>query len=149
MPRILSDLIDQGMVRYVFFDYPTKSSHPTDRDAAEAARCAADQGRYWEMREHLFGNVKVPLQERLPPHSIARGIDTDTLTACLTTEQSAKDVTEDLRQAMALGVRGTPSFLLGYPSNDGAEVRVVKRIVGAQPYSVFAEVIDALLSEPL
>jgi len=147
MPRIVTDLIDQGLVRYVFFDYPLKSSHPPDRDAAEAGRCAADQGRYWAMREHLFERVEIPLQQRLPPHSIAPGLDVAALAECIESDQSAASVADDLRQTLGLGVRGTPSFLIGYPSEDGAEVRIVKRIVGAQPYTVFAEVVDGLLSE--
>jgi protein-disulfide isomerase len=147
MPRIVTDLIDPGLVRYVFFDYAVDSSHPPDRDAAGVARCAAEQGRYWTMREHLFQRVGTPLQKRLPPHAVVPGLDGDALAECTKTDQGAAAVSQDLRQAMALGVRGTPSFLMGYPSTDGSEVRVVKRIVGAQPYAVFAEVVDALLSE--
>jgi len=147
MPRIVTDLIDQGLVRYVFFDYPVTSSHPPDRDAAAAGRCAADQGRYWAMREHLFERVEIPLQQRLPPHANVPGLDAAALAECIESEQSAAAVSNDLRQTLGLGVRGTPSFLIGYPSEDGAEVRIVKRIVGAQPYAVFAKIVDGLLSE--
>ena len=48
-------------------------------------------------------------------------------------------------QTLGLCVRGTPAFLIGYPRKERAEVRIVKRIVGAPPYTVFAEVVDALL----
>jgi protein-disulfide isomerase len=147
MPRIVTDLIDPGVVRYVFFDYAGQSSHPPDRDAAEATRCAAEQGRYWAMREHLFQQVRTPLRERLPPHAVVPGLDPDALAECTGTDQTAAAVSGDLRQALALGVRGTPSFLMGYASEDGTEVRIVKRIVGAQPYAVFAEAVDVLLSE--
>jgi protein-disulfide isomerase len=147
MPQIIADLVDQGLVRYVFFDYPVKSSHPPDRDAAEAGRCAADQGRYWAMREHLFQRVEIPLQQRLPPHAVVPGLDAAALAECIEREHSAAAVAQDLRQTLGLGVQGTPSFLIGYSSDDGAEVRVGKRIVGAQPYAVFADVVDGLLSE--
>ena len=147
MPRIVTELIDPGVVRYAFFDYAAQSSHPPDRDAAEVTRCAAEQGRYWEMREHLFQQVRTPLQERLPPHAVVSGLDPEALAECTGSDETAAAVSHDLRQALALGVRGTPSFLMGYPSEDGTEIRVVKRIVGAQPYAVFAEAVDALLTE--
>jgi protein-disulfide isomerase len=149
MPRIVTDLIDRGVVRYAFFDYAVASSHPPDRDAAEAGRCAAEQGRYLAMRDHLFQHIQVPLQDRLLPVSVAPSLDTDALADCIQRAQSLTAVADDLRQARAFGIRGTPSFLLGYPSENGAEVRVVKRIVGAQPYAVFAEAVDSLLSEEL
>jgi protein-disulfide isomerase len=145
MPRIVTELIDPGLVRYAFFDYAAQSSHPPDRDAAEATRCAAEQGHYWTLRDHLFKQLRIPLQERLPPHAIVPGLDPQALAECTGADQTAAAVSQDLRQALALGVRGTPSFLMGYPNADGTEVRVVKRIVGAQPYTVFAEAVDVLL----
>jgi protein-disulfide isomerase len=147
MPRIIADLVDQGLVRYVFFDYPVKSSHPPDRDAAEAGRCASDQGAYWAMREHLFQRVDIPLQDRLPPRSIVPGLDAVALAECIESKRNAAAVSNDLQETLGLGVRGTPSFLIGYPSDDGDEARIVKRMVGAQPFAAFAEAVNTLLSE--
>ena len=52
------DYIDTGKVRYVFRDYPLAQIHPQARKAAEAAHCAGDQGKYWEMHDRLFRNQK-------------------------------------------------------------------------------------------
>jgi|SRR5436309_4597280 len=53
LPALKRDYIDTGKVRYVFRDYPLDQIHPQARKAAEAAHCAGDQGKYWEMHDRL------------------------------------------------------------------------------------------------
>src|SRR5262245_22102200 len=55
-PDIKTKLIDQGMVRYVFINFPLTQIHPFAFKAAEAAECAAGQNKYWEMHERLFAH---------------------------------------------------------------------------------------------
>jgi protein-disulfide isomerase len=144
MPRLITELIDTDRVRYVFFDYPVESTHPVAREAAEAGRCAADQGLYWELREHLFQNANRLQTATLTSPTRIPGLDALTFEECMETAQFSAAVSNDLTRAMALGIRGTPSFLVGFPVDDGAAVKVVKRITGAQPYGVFAGVVDEL-----
>lgn len=53
-PQIRTDLVDTGRVRYVFKDFPLTSLHPKAPQAHAAARCAGDQGAYWDMHDRLF-----------------------------------------------------------------------------------------------
>ena len=51
-----TNYIDTGKVRYVFRDFPLDSIHPYARKAAEAAHCAGDQGKFWDMHDVMFTN---------------------------------------------------------------------------------------------
>jgi protein-disulfide isomerase len=147
MPRLVAELVDTGQVRYVFFDYPVESDQPIAREAAEAGRCANDQGLYWELREHLFQNANRLQTETLTSQARIPGLDVMPFEDCMETGQFSAAVANDLTRARTLGIRGTPSFLIGFAVDDGANVKVVKRITGAQPYAVFADAVDELLPE--
>lgn len=147
MPLLVPELVETGAVRYVYFDYPVESAHPFARKAAEAARCAAEQGRYHAMREHLFGNAKALQPVLLREHAKAVGLDETDFADCLASERVAASVSSDLAEAIELGVRGTPAFFLGFPVGDGDEIDVRRRIDGAEPYPVFEEVVKELLAE--
>ena len=53
-PRLKKDYIDTGKVRLVFRDFPVLEIHPEAAVASQAAQCAGDQGKYWEMHDKLF-----------------------------------------------------------------------------------------------
>jgi hypothetical protein len=63
---IKRDYVDSGKVRYVFLDFPLDQMHPKARKAAEAAGCAAEQGKFWEMHDIVF-EVSPNLDLRLYP----------------------------------------------------------------------------------
>lgn len=54
--KLKSEYIDKGLVKFYYRDYPLTQIHPGAQKAAEAARCAADQGKYWEYHDALFEN---------------------------------------------------------------------------------------------
>src|SRR5262249_13220452 len=56
LPQILENYVKTGKVRYFFKDTPVEAIHPRALKAAEAALCAGEQGKYWEMHDHLFKN---------------------------------------------------------------------------------------------
>ena len=146
MPRLISDFIESGQVRYVFFDYPLELKHPFAREAAEAARCADDQGHYWEMRQYLFQNQKALQPVFLLEHARSIGLDDSAFSDCLVSNRHVGEVSDDLAQAMRLRIRGTPAFFIGFLTPRSQNVRVVKRIDGSQPYPVFEEEISSLLA---
>lgn len=74
LPTLKAEYIDTGKVRYVFRDFPIDQLHPYARKAAEAANCAGDQGRYWEMHDLLFENQSAMQVERLKAY--AKGLGT-------------------------------------------------------------------------
>lgn len=137
-------------MRYVFRDLPLESIHPHAFKAAEAAHCAGEQGKYWEMHDQLFQNQRALGPNALPAHAQAVGLDGAKFAQCLQEGKYAAEVRRDMAEAVAAGINGTPNFVIGIvnpkdPSDP--RVRVYANIVGAQPYANFKAAIDAALAE--
>ncbi len=139
-PQILEEYIETGIVQYVFKDFPLNSIHPQAAKAAEAARCAGDQNAYVEMHDILFERqsewgVSNPIPV-FTGYADDIGLNTETFAECLETGKYEVAVNNDLQQGIELGVTGTPAFFInGYP------------LSGAQPYNVFQQAINTLLSQ--
>ena len=105
--------------------------------AAEASECAAEQGKFWEYHDYLFEhqageNQGAFTRDNLKVFAANLGLDTELFNSCLDTSKYADVVQNETASVQALGVRSTPSFLLnGRP------------LVGAQPFEVFQQYIDA------
>lgn len=141
LPQLKENYIDQGIVRYVFKDFPLTSIHPQAVLAAEAARCAGDQSAYLEMHDALFdrqgewsnrGDAGVLFRE----YAENLGLDVDAFSDCLESHAFQGEVMADLDEGIGFGVRGTPAFFI-----NGVFVS------GAQPYSVFEQAINSVLDE--
>jgi protein-disulfide isomerase len=121
-------------VRFVFRDFPL-SYHRFAAKAAEAAHCAADQGRYWEMHELLFENADALRIEDLKAYAVELGLDSNRFDACLDSSEKAALVKESAEWGKRLRIRGSPSFFING-----------RMITGAQPFARFQEIIEAELS---
>jgi protein-disulfide isomerase len=97
-------------VAVVFMDFPLPS-HPAAEKAAEAARCAGAQGKFWEFHDALFQYKKFELAE-LKEQARALQLDTASFDKCLDTGEQASAVQRDLAQGQHLGLTGTPSFFV-------------------------------------
>jgi len=127
-------------------DMPLESIHKLAFKAAEAAHCAGDQGRYWEMHDRLFEH-----QKNLEPwraHAEALGLDVAGFEQCLATGKFADAIRRDMGEARKVGVTGTPAFMLARVEPNGAKVRTVAVLRGAKPFADFKAEIDRLLAEP-
>ena len=145
LPTLKKDYIDTGKVRYVFRDFPLDQIHPQARKAAEAAHCAGEQGKYWEMHDVLFGNQQALEPPKLSEHARALGLDGARFDQCLTSSTHAARVSQGLTDGQAAGVQGTPGFVVAKTrAGDTVEGALV---VGAQPVEVFRKLIDQLLAE--
>jgi protein-disulfide isomerase len=143
-PKLNAELIGQGKLRRVFFDLPLENIHPNAFKAAEASRCALDQGKYFEMQDRLFANAQK--LDQWSAHAAAVGLDLAEFTECLETGRHAGDVRSDMSQAHKAGINSTPIFLVGRsdPTNPTL-IRGLVLITGARPYETFrAEVEKAL-----
>jgi len=139
------DYIDAGKVRYVFRDYPLDQIHPQARKAAEAAHCAGDQGKYWEMHDRLFQNQKALTPPQLSEHARTLGLDGAAFDTCLTSGKHAGRVQKGLEDGLAAGVQGTPGFVIARTKpGDSVEGTPIR---GAQPVEVFRRLIDQLLAD--
>lgn len=140
-PQIVENYVDTGEVLYVFKDFPLTSIHPQAVLAAEAARCARDQGAYIEMHDMLFNrqsewNNRGDAASIFNSYASDLGLDTETFAACLESRQHRDGVMAELDEGVQLGVRGTPGFFINGHF-----------LSGAQPYSVFEQAIEQLAAE--
>jgi protein-disulfide isomerase len=125
----------RGKVRVVHKDFPLPS-HAGALPAAEAARCAGAQGVFWEYHDLLYLSVPDFSRDDLVRYAGRLGIDRDTFAACIDTRRFRKQVEADVAEGRAIGLNGTPTFLVnGTP------------LVGAQPIEAFREAIREALKE--
>ena len=144
LPALKKDYIETGKVRYVFRDFPLEI-HPQARKAAEAAHCAGEQGKYWEMHDVLFQNQRALAPPQLADHARVVGLDGATFDACLSSGRHAARVDRGLADGAAAGVQGTPGFVVGKTtSGDVVEGTPIR---GAQPLETFRRIIDQMLAE--
>jgi protein-disulfide isomerase len=146
LPAIKKDYIDVGKVRYVFRDYPLDQLHPLARKAAEAAHCAGEQGKYWEMHDALFRNPATLAPPQLADHARSIGLDGPAFAECLASGRHAARVERGLADGAAAGVRGTPAFVIG--KTKASDVVEGTPIRGAQPLDTFRRIIDQALAQP-
>jgi protein-disulfide isomerase len=145
VPTLLKDYVDTGKVRYAFRDFPLAQIHPLATKAAEAARCAGDQGKYWEMHDRRFANQNALESEKLPEHSKAIGLDEAKFRQCVDDSRHAAAVKQDLEAGTQIGIRGTPAIVLGV--TDGDRVKDAVLIRGAHPLATFKGEIDTMLAK--
>ena len=147
MEQLVKDYVKTGKVQYVFRDFPLDSIHPLAKKAAEAAHCAGEQGKYWEMHDRFFRNQMSIGPELLPLHAKMLGLDVTRFQQCLDSGRYAANVREDTAEGKKAGVQGTPGFFLGLTDPNGTRLKAVTFVNGAQPYNTFKEAIDKLLSQ--
>lgn len=134
-----------GKLKYVFMDLPLESIHKLAFKAAEAANCAGDQGKYWEMHDRLFANQKA--LEPWNGHAEAVGLDVATFEACLTSGKSAPEIRRDMAEAGKAATTGTPAFLIGRTDPKGSKMKILAVLRGAKTFPDFKAEIDRLLAE--
>ncbi len=120
-------------MRLLFKDFPL-AMHDLARPAHEAARCAGAAGQYWRYHDRLFAAQPRFARAQLVAYAVELGIDRARFERCLDDHLFAAAIDADIVQGRALGVSGTPTFLInGHP------------LVGAHPVENFRTVIDDLL----
>jgi protein-disulfide isomerase len=138
-----ADYIDTGKVRYVFRDFPLDQIHPQARKAAEAAHCAGEQRKYWQMHDALFKNQRALQVDDLKGYAREVGLDAATFNRCLDSGKFATTVSQHVAAGSDVGVTGTPAFFVGKTSADGTIEAISIR--GAMPLVAFRQAIDRLL----
>jgi protein-disulfide isomerase len=118
-------------VRVVFRQFPLTKIHPDAMKAANAALCAADQNRFWEMHDLLFQNQSNLAAEALRERAKKLGLDLNAFNTCLDTAQHEEQIHEDIVSGTSAGADGTPTtFINGRYLN------------GAQPLGALSQIID-------
>jgi hypothetical protein len=139
-PHLIEDYVNTGKV---FFEYRSLGAFLGEESAwaAEGAYCAGDQGMFWEYHDTLFANWAGEnagnfSKERLIQFAKPLNLDMAQFESCLMGGKHKKTVEQDAAEAEAAGVRATPTFFI-----NGFKVE------GAQPYSVFRELIEEALRQ--
>lgn len=114
--RLKQEYVEAGQVRFVYFDLPLRQ-HQNAFPAAQAARCAGDQGAYWEMHERLYGSQSEWSGSNDPVATFTRygndmGLEERRFRLCMTSELHREAVEESRRVAMQLQVTSTPTVLV-------------------------------------
>lgn len=129
-------------VKFVWDDFPLSSIHPNARAAAVAARCAEDQGKFWEFHDRLYGEQENWAGLSAPTASFISyaedlGLDKDTFTSCLVNQPGMHKIQTDEAEGNANDVRGTPTFFIGN-----------RRFVGVVDVDVWEQELVRLLQNP-
>ena len=145
-PRIVEEYVESGRLKYFFADFPL-ASHAGASKAAQAAHCAGDQDKYWEMNDLLFRHPQSLTSGTLKAFGTSLGLDDQALLDCVESGKYAQKVQDGLSQGKRAGVRGTPSFFFGLTDKTQPTLRVRKTLTGAHPYPAFQKLIEELLAQ--
>lgn len=146
-PQIVKQYVDAGKIRHAFVHLPI-ASHKYAFKAAEAAACAADQGKFWDMHDRLFSNQGPALAPGLlPDKGVQVGLtNQDLYKSCLESSKHAADIRADMAMVQQHGVTATPTFFLGTLDPKTRHIKVARRIVGAKPFATFQQSLNELLA---
>jgi protein-disulfide isomerase len=110
-------------------------------NAANAAECAADQGKFWDYHDVLFqvqGTSANPFTKALlKQYATQLGLDTVKFDRCVDADQHLEKVYQDSSEGQAKGVNATPTFFING-----------QKIEGAQPFTVFQTAVEAAVAQP-
>jgi len=98
-------------VRIVFRQFPL-NIHDHAQKAAEAALCANEQGKFWEMHDYMFKNQGALAIEQLKAKAAELGLNASNFNQCLDSGKTAKAIEADMKAGSSVGVNGTPTFFV-------------------------------------
>ena len=135
-PPLLEEYINTGKVYFISRPF----TNPTDvyGIAAQAALCASDQGKYFEMYDAIFANFSAYGYQGNELESMADsiGLNLDDYKACMSSGKHISTIDEFNAQATEAGITSTPNFL----------VNGELAIVGNREYSIFQETINQAIA---
>ena len=141
LSQIEEEYINTGKVKLVFKHFPLEF-HANAQKAAEAAECAGEQGKFWEMHDMMFENQNAIAASNLKSYAKDLGLNTAKFDECLDSGKYAEKIKKDMNEGSAVGISGTPGFQI--KSNTVKELTPII-ISGAQPFANFKQVIDQML----
>jgi protein-disulfide isomerase len=134
------DYIDTGKLRFVSRDLPL-DFHPNAMQAAEAGRCAGEQGQFWSMRDRMNANPDKLDLANLLSWAVELKLNVIGFRACVQSQKYKNAIQSDIQMAQRIGANGTPSFVVGKSTTEGVDGELV---VGAMPYQLFDQKLKEL-----
>lgn len=120
--------------QFVWKDFPVITAQSPQ--AAEAAQCAFDQGKFWEFHDYLYESASSLGVNDLKEYAAKLGLDSETFEQCLDSRQNRAKVELNLTEARGYGFPGTPSFLVNG-----------QKLVGPPSFEALQVAIDAILAD--
>ena len=124
----------EGRVSLAYRDFPLRRIHAQAQLAAEASRCAGEQGKFWEYHDLLFASPDKLNRDGLVEHARSLKLDEKQFDSCLSSGKYRAAIEEDVQEGIRAGVDGTPSFFINGTF-----------LSGAQPTATFDGLIQAEL----
>lgn len=121
-------------MKLVYKDFPLPI-HQNAQKAAEASRCAAEQGKYWEYHDRMFTNQATLAPDNLKKFAADLQLNTTQFDSCLDSSKYAQAIAKDVAEGNRAGVSGTPAFFVNG-----------RFLSGAQPFTAFQEAIEDALT---
>jgi protein-disulfide isomerase len=141
-PQIETTYVKTGKVKYFFRDLP---EHANASLPAQAARCAGDQGKFWEMHDMLFAAQPALDETNLLAYATSLGLDKQKFSVCLSEGTYAEAIRQSAAGARSMNLHGTPSFITGLISEDGNFLRTTNFFVGIESFEAVKASLDRLL----
>lgn len=146
-PQIEAAYVQTGKIRYGFRDFPIAENHPEAIRAHVAARCAGEQGKFWELHARLFSKAGTHQPADLLARAKEAGLNTGAFSACVATDKYSPLVRQSTALTISLGGDGTPYFLLGRSEPGSNQFKPMARLSGAQPFEKFQQMIEGALAQ--
>ena len=125
----------EGQVSLAYRDFPLREIHSQAQLAAEASRCAGEQGKFWEYHDLLFASPNKLDRQGLIEQARSLKLDEGRFDSCLASGKHKAQIEEDVQEGMMVGVSGTPGFFI-----NGIWLS------GAKPEAAFEKIIQAELA---
>jgi protein-disulfide isomerase len=134
LPQLKETNIKKGQARFIYRHFAILGKF--SEQAAMAAECAGEQGKFWEYHDRLFANQggMAFTQSKLEQYGRELGLNAANFNRCLTREKYRKKVEGETAVAASLGARGTPTFFVNG-----------RLMVGAQPFEMFRAIVEEAL----
>jgi len=152
LPQLESQYIDMGKVKLVYRDLPLITHEPAATSEARAANCAREQGGddvYFRYHNNIFLTTKSGGSgltiDQIIGISNKMNLDEEKFKACYTSTKYADEVKADFEEAVRIGAKSTPTFVIGKTRPDGVVEGVI--VEGAAPFALMQSIIDPLLYE--
>ena len=123
--------VKQGKVKFVYKHFPITFLHENAKKAAEAAECAGEQEKFWEMHDFLFEKGVDGGMKTFMNYAKALNLDNAKFDQCLKSGVMAKKIEKDMQEGASLGIEGTPTFIA-----NGI------LFSGSQPFELFKQIIE-------
>jgi protein-disulfide isomerase len=145
LPQVYEKFVHTGKVELAYVDLPLQM-HSQAFKAAQAASCAGDQKKFWDMHNLLFVHQRELASAELPGYAKELGLDVPAFEACLASGKHDPAIRQNIRLAHSLGITGTPAYVLGQRIPGGDKVQVLEILHGVPNFGELEKKLNALLA---